>query len=150
MLHVLGSDCAELSVILGFPSGKESAPNAEDSSSVPGSGRCPGEGNGNPLQYSGLGNPLTKELGRYSPQDCKRAGCDLATKQQIGSSRMPFCSLPLYSSTWKTTLFIKYLLSSYQMLPSIPGTGDKAVKKTRFILTPASWSLHSRRETTSK
>ena len=36
--------------------GKESVCNVGDSSSVPGSGRSPGEGNGNPLQYSGLEN----------------------------------------------------------------------------------------------
>ena len=34
--------------------------NAEDSSSVPGRGRSPGEGNGNPLQYSCLGNPMDR------------------------------------------------------------------------------------------
>ena len=38
--------------------GKESACNAGDRGSVPGSGRSPGEGNGNPLQYSYLGNPM--------------------------------------------------------------------------------------------
>ena len=32
-------------------------PNAGDSGSIPGSGRSPGEGNGNPLQDSCLGNP---------------------------------------------------------------------------------------------
>ena len=36
--------------------GKESACNAGDQGSVPGSGRSPGEGNGNPLQYSCLEN----------------------------------------------------------------------------------------------
>ena len=39
----------------GFPGdsdGKESAHNAGDQGSIPGSGRSPGEGNGNPLQYS--------------------------------------------------------------------------------------------------
>ena len=36
---------------------KESACNAEHIGSIPGSGRSPGEGNGNPLQYSCLGNP---------------------------------------------------------------------------------------------
>ena len=44
----------------GFPGdsdSKESACNAGDSSSIPGLGRSPGEGNGNPLQYSGLENP---------------------------------------------------------------------------------------------
>ena len=42
---------------MGFPGGsdsKESACNAEDTRWIPGSGRYPGEGNGNPLQYSCL------------------------------------------------------------------------------------------------
>ena len=45
----------------GFPGssdGKESARNAGDLGSIPGLGRSPGEGNGNPLQYSCLGNPM--------------------------------------------------------------------------------------------
>ena len=44
----------------GFPGGsdgKESACNAGDLGSIPVSGRSPGEGNGNPLQYSCLENP---------------------------------------------------------------------------------------------
>ena len=44
----------------GFPAdsvGKESACNAGDPGSIPGSGRSPGEGNGNALQYSRLGKP---------------------------------------------------------------------------------------------
>ena len=44
---------------LGFPGGSEikvSACNAGDLGSIPGSGRSPGEGNGNPLQYSCLEN----------------------------------------------------------------------------------------------
>ena len=51
----------------GFPrwlSGKESACNAGDTGDVgliPGSGRSPGEGNGNPLQYSCLENPVDRE-----------------------------------------------------------------------------------------
>ena len=46
---------------LGFPSGSEvkaSAWNAGDLGSIPDSGRSPGEGNGNPLQYSCLENPM--------------------------------------------------------------------------------------------
>ena len=45
----------------GFPGGsggKASACNARDPSSIPGSGRSPGEGNGNLLQYSCLENPM--------------------------------------------------------------------------------------------
>ena len=38
-------------------SGKESAYNAGEPGSIPGSGRSLGEGNSNPLQYSCLGNP---------------------------------------------------------------------------------------------
>ena len=40
----------------GGSDGKASAYNARDPGSVPGSGRSPGEGNGNPLQYPRLGN----------------------------------------------------------------------------------------------
>ena len=46
---------------LGIPGGsdgKESACDAEDSGLIPGSGRSPGEGNGNPIQYSCLENPM--------------------------------------------------------------------------------------------
>ena len=39
---------------------KESACNAGDLGSIPGSGRSPGEGNGNPLQYSCLENPMDR------------------------------------------------------------------------------------------
>ena len=34
--------------------------NAGDTGSIPGSGRFPGEGNGNPLQYSSLENPIDR------------------------------------------------------------------------------------------
>ena len=50
----------------GFPGGsdgKESAFKAEDirdAGWIPGSGRSPGEGNGNPLQYSCLENPMDR------------------------------------------------------------------------------------------
>ena len=40
--------------------GKESACNAGDADLIPGSGRSPGRGNGNPLQYSCLENPIDK------------------------------------------------------------------------------------------
>ena len=46
---------------MGFPGGSEvkvSAWNAGDPGSIPGLGRSPGEGNGTPLQYSCLENPI--------------------------------------------------------------------------------------------
>ena len=40
---------------------KTSAYNVGDPDSIPGSGRSPGEGNGNPLQYSCFENPMDRE-----------------------------------------------------------------------------------------
>ena len=48
---------------MGFPGGsdnKQSACNAGDQGSIPGLGRPPGEGNGNPLQYYCLENPVDR------------------------------------------------------------------------------------------
>ena len=48
---------------MGFPGGSEvkaSACNSGDLGSIPGSGRSPGEGTGNPVQYSCLGNPMDR------------------------------------------------------------------------------------------
>ena len=58
--------------------------NAGDVGSIPGLERSPGEGRGNPLQYSCLGNPMEggdRQAG-YSPWGPKRFGHDLITKQQ--------------------------------------------------------------------
>ena len=52
----------------GGPAGKESACNAGDLCSNPGVGRSPGEGQGYPLQYSGLENSTD-----YSPWGCKES-----------------------------------------------------------------------------
>ena len=54
---------AHSSVLMGFPSGsdgKESACSAGDLGSIPGPGRSPGEGHGNPLQYSCLKNSMDR------------------------------------------------------------------------------------------
>ena len=44
----------------GTSAGRESAYNAGDLGSIPGLGRYPGEGHGNPLQYSCLENPMDR------------------------------------------------------------------------------------------
>ena len=65
-LSVLDFKFLNVTVVIGFAmllgfhggsDGKESACNAGDPGSIPGSGKSPGEGNGNPLQYSWLENP---------------------------------------------------------------------------------------------
>ena len=52
-----------MSFLVGFPGseGKAFASNAGDLGSIPGLGRSPGEGNGNPLWYSCLENPMDGE-----------------------------------------------------------------------------------------
>ena len=54
---------------------KESACNEGDMDSIPGSGRSPGEGNGNPLQYSWQ-IPWTEEAGRLQSMGSQRVGHD--------------------------------------------------------------------------
>ena len=63
----------------GFPGGSEvkaSARNAGDLGSIRGLGRSPGEGNGNPLQYSCLENPWTEEPGGLQSTGSQRVGHD--------------------------------------------------------------------------
>ena len=47
---------------------------------IPGSGRSPGEGNGNPLQYSYLENPMDRGTWLAAVYGVTRVGHDLATK----------------------------------------------------------------------
>ena len=49
---------------------------------IPGSGRSPGEGNGNPLQYSFLGNPMDRGAWWSTACGVARVGQDLVTKPQ--------------------------------------------------------------------
>ena len=70
-----------------FPSGsvvKNLSANAGEAGSIPGSRRFPEEGNGNPLQYSCLGNLMDRGAWwGYSPWGHKRVRHALATKQQL-------------------------------------------------------------------
>ena len=71
--------------ILGFPHssvGKGSAFNAGDPGSIPGSGRSPGEGNGNPLQYSCLKNPMDRVAWQATVHEVVRVGHNLVTKDR--------------------------------------------------------------------
>ena len=63
--------------------GKESACQAGDLGSIPGWGRFPGKGNGNPLQYSCLKNPMDRGAWRATVHGVARVGHDLVTKPSI-------------------------------------------------------------------
>ena len=60
--------------------GKESACNAGDPGSIPGSGTSPGEGNGNPLQHSCLENSMDRGAWWTTVHGVTRVGHDLVTK----------------------------------------------------------------------
>ena len=73
-----------------FPSGAvvknppANAGNARDADSISGSGRPSGEGNGNLLQYSCLGNPMDRGAWWAIVQEVTReSGYDSVTKQQV-------------------------------------------------------------------
>ena len=51
--------------------------------SIPGSGRSPGEGNGNPLQYTCLGNPMDREAWWAAVHGVTRVRHDLVTKPPL-------------------------------------------------------------------
>ena len=68
---------------MGFPRGsvgKESACNAAEVGLIPGLGRSPGEGSGNPLQYSCLGNPMDRAAWWATVHGVARVRHDLVTK----------------------------------------------------------------------
>ena len=63
--------------------GKESACNAGEAGLSFGSKRSPGEGNGNPLQYSCLENPMDREAWGATVYGVARVGHNLATKPPL-------------------------------------------------------------------
>ena len=86
----------------GFPgdsSSKESACNAGDPGSIPGSGRSPGEGNGDPLQFSCLENSMDKRgLVGYSPWGHK----ELERTEQLTLSALHICKSSISLFNFKT------------------------------------------------
>ena len=66
--------------LLWLLSGKVYACYAGDMGSIPGWGRSPGEGNGNPLQYSCLGNPINRGAWQAIVHGFERVRHDLASK----------------------------------------------------------------------
>ena len=81
--------CTKVKPFMSFPgssAGKESSCNAGDPRSIPGSGRSPGGGHGNPLQYSYLKNPHgQRSLAGYSPWGHK----ELDMTEQLSTAQNP-------------------------------------------------------------
>ena len=93
----------------GFPGGsglKNSPAHAGDAGLIPGSGKSPGGGNGNSLQYFCLGKILwTEETGRgYSPWGHKESGLTVTAHTHTCMAGPLRCSPETI-----TTLFVKWL-----------------------------------------
>ena len=93
----------------GFPSGPavKNAPanagDARDVASVPGSGRCPGGGHGNPLQYSCLENPMGRGAWRaYGPWGRKES--DTTEWRHTARSDQGLCIWALHTIKYKDRL----------------------------------------------
>ena len=95
---------------LGFPggaSGKEPTSQSRRSK-IPGSGRSPGGGNGNPLQYSCLGNPMDR-------------GAWQATVQRVAKSQTRLQQLSTYVHTLNTREQWEITSSSHNfVIPIVP------------------------------
>ena len=80
----------EFSCFPGSSAGKESACNVGDLCSIPELGRSPGEGHGNPLQYTWLENPHgQRSLAGYSPWGSKESDTteQLSTAQNVEDTK---------------------------------------------------------------
>ena len=111
-------------------SGKEytNAGDARDMGLMAGLGKCPGEGIGNPLQYSCLGNPMdrgawqTTVLGGWTHH--KRVGHDLMTKQQITGTVRPTvlhirCNFIIYSTYFLNHWIVELIRFSISVYVSL-------------------------------
>ena len=104
---------------MGFPGGSEvkaSVCNVGDLDSIPGSGRFPGEGNGNPLQYSCLENP--RDLGAWwaiQSTGSQRVGHDWATSLSLSLFWFPNIERAKIMMDCSKYFCLKYILSVYCM-----------------------------------
>ena len=109
----------------GFPRWVKNPPaSAEDMGSIPDLGSLPGEGNGNPDQYSCLKNPQgQRSLVGYSPRGLKESGKTewLSTAQQkavhiLNPQNLQMISVPCLLSFFLFSLFLSFLFfSNYGM-----------------------------------
>ena len=121
------------SVVVNLPT---SAGDTRGLGSIPGLGRSLGEANGNPLQYSCLGNPIDREAWRATVLGVARVRQDLETRQQQttkGYRRELIARSPLFrhfsvfpgsddeclkmTMNWKNCLVTNMQISTPKILP---------------------------------
>ena len=93
-----------LIALRGFPGSsddKESAYNAGDLDLIPGLGRSPAEGNGNPLQHSCLENPIDRGAWQTTVHGASRSGHDSATNTHTSETGWLKSFYPTAYSLWQ-------------------------------------------------
>ena len=89
---------------MGFSGVKNPAANAGDEDSIPELGRSPGEGNGYPLQYSCLENPMDREACQAAVYGFARVRYDSAAKHHQQQQSITTVHLTNHkSNTWSCT-----------------------------------------------
>ena len=86
---------SHIALFSGGLKGKSSACNAGDLSSIPGSGRSPGEGNGNPIQYSCLENPMDRGASQTTVHGVTKSQTQLSNDAH-GNINSDLCLIALY------------------------------------------------------
>ena len=117
-------------------SSKEATCQCKICTSIPGSGRSPAEGNGNPWQYSYLGNPMdrgawwatfhriSKSWTRLSDQTTTRSGLEFP--ERTGARMVTFWKRELVGFPWNGVCIVNRLLSGVMV------TGAGAVRQTQI------------------
>ena len=109
---------------------EKSACIAGDPGSIPGSGRSPGEGNGNPLQYSGLENPMDRGPAGLQSMGSQRVRHDCTTNFPF----LSFISGNVHVAHRDTRTFLSFVLESLcRALPSGTSLGLPAAFRVRSI-----------------
>ena len=120
--------CSKESTVRGLPwwlSYKESTCNAGDTGLIPGSGRSPGEGHGNPLQYSCLENPMDR-------------GAWQATVHRVAQSQIQLKRLNTHTQSPSIILYLRPKISIYRLFPFSNFVTMLPNKEQKIIL----WRLH--------
>ena len=111
---------------------KESVCNVEDTHLIPGSGRSPGEGSGNPLQYSCLENSMDRETWWAKTMESQRVGHNWATNVWLLLSSFTFIKRLFSSSSLSaiivvTSAHLRLLIVLLAIL--IPACSDSMIYK---------------------
>ena len=117
------------SEIEDFPSGsvvKNPPASAGDEGSIPGLGRSPEEGNGNPLQYSCLGNPMDRGAWRATVHGVAK---ELDTTQQLNNNSKEIVAIMLLV----ITAIDQYVSANFPHFPKDALLSSASIKSTTYL-----------------